>query len=59
MAGAAAAAAGTAIGLYKLDYERIPRVAVLTSSFFVVSLIQLPLGLMAVHATRIGLMGGN
>jgi len=31
---AAAAAAGTAIGLYRLDYERIPRVGLLSAAFF-------------------------
>ena len=55
--GAAAAAAGTAVGLYKLDYERIPRVAVLSSAFFVISLIHLPLGPTTVHPTLNGLMG--
>jgi len=57
LATAAAAAVGTAIGLYKLDYERIPRAAVLSSAFFVVSLIHLPLGLATVHLTLNGLMG--
>ena len=56
-AGAAATAVGTAIGLYKLDYERIPRVAVLSSAFFIVSLIQVPLGPLSVHLTFIGLIG--
>ena len=57
VAGAAAAAAGTAVGLYKLDYERIPRVAVLSSAFFVISLIHLPLGPTTVHLVLNGLMG--
>jgi len=57
LATAAAAALGTAIGLYKLDYERIPRAAVLSSVFFVVSLIHLPLGPATVHLTLNGLMG--
>ncbi len=56
-AGAVAAAAGTAIGLYRLDYERIPRVAVLSSAFFVVSLIQVPVGPVSVHLSFIGLIG--
>ena len=37
--GAGLAAAGTAIGLKKLDYERIPQVAVLSSAFFIASLV--------------------
>ena len=57
VAGAVAAAAGTAVGLYKLDYERVPRVAVLSSAFFVISLIHLPLGPITVHPTLNGLMG--
>ncbi len=54
---AAAAAAGTAFGLYRLDYERVPRVAVLSSAFFVASLIHLPLPPVTVHLTLNGLMG--
>jgi len=56
VASALAAAAGTAYGLYKLDYERVPRVAVLSSAFFVASLIHLPLPV-TVHLTLNGLMG--
>ena len=55
-AGMALAAAGTAIGLRKMDYERIPQVAVLSSAFFVASLIQIP-GPIAVHLVLNGLMG--
>jgi cobalt/nickel transport system permease protein len=55
-AGAALAAAGTAIGLRKLDYERMPQVAVLSSAFFVVSAVQIP-GPVAVHLVLNGLLG--
>ncbi|NQU25563.1 MAG: cobalt transporter CbiM [Candidatus Nealsonbacteria bacterium] len=55
-AGMALAAAGTAVGLRKMDYERIPQVAVLSSAFFVASLIQIP-GPIAVHLVLNGLMG--
>jgi len=55
--GMATAAAGTAVGLYRLDYDRMPRVAVLSSAFFVASLIPLPLGPAMVHPAFIGLMG--
>lgn len=55
-AGAALAAAGTAIGLRKLDYERMPQVAVLSSAFFVVSAVQVP-GPIAVHLVLSGLLG--
>ena len=57
LAGAVVAAAGTAIGLRKLDYERVPRVAVLSAVFFVASLIHVPLGMTSVHLTLCGLMG--
>jgi len=56
-AGIVLAAAGTAIGLRKLDYERMPRVAVLSSAFFVVSLIHFPIGGTSVHLVLNGLMG--
>ena len=55
-AGMAAAAVGTAIGLRRLDYERVPQVAVLCSAFFVASLIHLP-GPIASHLVLNGLVG--
>lgn len=55
--GAVAAAAGVALGLRKLDDERIPRVAVLSSAFFVASLLPVPLGLSSIHLVLCGLMG--
>ena len=57
LAGAAAAAAGTAIGLRKLDYERVPQVAVLSAAFFVASLVHVPLGPTSVHLVLSGLLG--
>jgi cobalt/nickel transport system permease protein len=57
LAGAAAAAAGTAIGLWKMDYHRMPQVAVLSSAFFVASSIQVPIGASSVHLMLTGLMG--
>ena len=56
-AGMVLGGAGTAFGLYRIDYERIPRVAVLSAAFFVASLIHVPLGPTAVHLTLNGLMG--
>ncbi len=55
--GAALAAVGTAIGLKKIDYEAIPRVAILSAAFFVASLIHLPVGPSSVHLLLNGLMG--
>ena len=49
-AGMAAAALGTAVGLRRMDYERVPQVAMLTSVFFVVSLVPVPLGPLAATA---------
>lgn len=56
-AGAMAAAAGTAVGLRKLDYERIPKVAVLSSAFFVASLIHVPFLGTSAHLVLGGLLG--
>lgn len=56
-AGAVLAAAGTAVGLRKLDYERVPQVAVLCAAFFVISLIHVPLGPVPAHLVLCGLMG--
>ena len=55
--GAGLAAVGTAIGLKKLDYEAIPRVAILSAAFFVASLIHVPVGPVGVHLVLNGLMG--
>jgi len=55
--GAALTAAGTAIGLARLDYERIMQVAILSSAFFVASLIHVPIGPGSVHLLLNGLLG--
>ena len=57
VSGAALAAAGTAVGLKKMDYDRIPQVAILSAAFFVASLIHIPIGLFSVHLILNGLMG--
>jgi len=57
LSGAALAAAGTAIGYKKLDYERIPQVAVLSAAFFIASLVHVPIGPCNVHLILNGLMG--
>lgn len=56
-AGAALAAAGTAIGLKKMDYDAIPRVAILSAAFFVATLIHVPVGPVGLHLVLNGLMG--
>lgn len=55
--GAALTVAGTALGLKKLDYEAIPRVAILSAAFFVATLIHVPVGPVAEHLVLNGLMG--
>lgn len=57
IAGAAAAAAGVAIALKRLDSDRIPQTAVLTAVFFVASLVHIPIGPTSVHPLLNGLMG--
>ena len=57
LTGAGLTAAGVAVGLRKMDNEKIPQVAVLTSAFFVASLIRIPLGPSAVHLVLNGLLG--
>jgi cobalt/nickel transport system permease protein len=55
--GAAVTALGTGLGLARLDYERIPQVAVLSSVFFVASLIHVPVGPTNAHLILNGLAG--
>jgi cobalt/nickel transport system permease protein len=51
------AAGGVANGLRKIDYERVPRVAVLAAVFFVASLIHVPIGPASSHLLLNGLLG--
>ena len=53
----ALAAGGTALGLRKMDLERVPRAGVLASVFFVASLIHVPIGISSVHLLLGGLAG--
>jgi len=57
LSGAALAAAGTAIGLKKLDYDRIARTGILSAAFFVASLIHVPVGPASVHLVLNGIVG--
>jgi cobalt/nickel transport system permease protein len=56
-AGALAAAAGTAVGLRKLDPRQLPQAGLLSAVFFTASLIQVPLGPSSVHLVLNGLLG--
>ena len=55
--GVALAAAGVAAGLRTMDHERVPKVAVLSSAFFVASLIHVPIGPSSAHLILNGLTG--
>lgn len=57
LSGAALATAGVAVGLKKMDYDRVPQVAVISSAFFVASLIHVPVGPTSVHLVLNGLTG--
>lgn len=57
ISGIALAAAGTAVGFKKLDYEKIPQVAVLSAGFFIASFVHVPVGPSNVHLILNGLMG--
>ncbi|UCF91507.1 MAG: cobalt transporter CbiM [Desulfobacterales bacterium] len=51
------AAAGTAIGLKKLDYDRMARAGMLSAAFFVASLIHVPIFPSNVHLILNGIVG--
>lgn len=57
LAGAGLAAGGTALGLKGLDEERLPRAGILSASFFVASLIHVPVGPSSAHLLLNGLLG--
>jgi cobalt/nickel transport system permease protein len=57
VSGIALTAIGTAVGLKKLDYEHIARAGILSASFFVASLIHVPLGPSSVHLILNGIVG--
>lgn len=55
--GAVLALAGTALGLLKLEYDRLVAVGILSAAFFVASLIHVPVGLSSAHLVLNGLVG--
>ena len=57
VSGAALAAVGTGIGLKTLDYDRIARAGILSASFFVASLIHVPIGPSSIHLILNGIVG--
>ena len=56
-AGAALGAIGVGIGLRRLHEDRLPEAAMLSSAFFIVSLIHVPIGTGSVHLLLSGLLG--
>jgi cobalt/nickel transport system permease protein len=56
-AGAAVTVGGLAMGLRKIDHHNVPQVAVLTSAFFIGSLISFPLGPGRLHLVLNGING--
>ena len=55
--GAALAIAGTAIGLKKLDYDRVAQAGILAAAFFVASLVHVPIGPSNAHLIMNGIIG--
>jgi len=49
--------AGVTLGLRKVEYDKLPEVAVLSSVFFVASLVHVPVGPSAVHLVLNGVCG--
>ena len=57
VSGTALTAGGVALGLKKMEATAVPAVALLSSAFFVASLIQVPVGPVSVHLVLNGLTG--
>jgi cobalt/nickel transport system permease protein len=57
ISGVVLAAAGTAVGLKKLDLDRIGQAGLLSAAFFVASLVHVPLGPSNVHLLLNGMVG--
>lgn len=57
LGGAVLTVGGTALGIKKLNYERIMTASLLTATFFVASLIHVPVVVSNVHLTLNGILG--
>ena len=55
--GAILTAGGSYVGLKKLDHDEIPTLGIMSASFFVASLIHVPVGPASVHLILNGLLG--
>ncbi len=56
-AGAVLTVGGIAVGLRKIEYDKLPQVAVFSATFFVASLIHVPIGLSSAHLILNGVCG--
>jgi cobalt/nickel transport system permease protein len=57
VAGAAVAVVGIAVGLRRIDGERLPHCGLMSAAFFVASLVHVPVGPSNVHLILNGLLG--
>lgn len=57
LSSAALTVVGTAVGLKRMDYDRIMGVAILSAAFFVASLVHVPVGPSSAHLILNGLLG--
>jgi cobalt/nickel transport system permease protein len=57
LAGGALSLAGTAVGLARIDYDRLMTVAILAAAFFTASLVHVPVGPANAHLVMNGLVG--
>lgn len=55
--GGLVAAAGTVIGLKKIDYDQVMTIGLFSSAFFIASFIHVPMGPASVHLVLNGLLG--
>jgi cobalt/nickel transport system permease protein len=57
VSGAVIALIGASIGFKKINSEQLPKAGILSASFFVASLIHVPIGAASIHLTLNGLIG--
>lgn len=56
-AGGLLAAGGIALGLHRTDADRLPEIGVMSATFFIASLVHVPIGPSSVHLILNGLIG--
>ncbi len=57
LGGAVLAGIGTAVGLKRMDYDQVVHVALLTATFYLASLVHVPIGPASAHLVLNGLLG--